>query len=146
MASCFFELLCCCVLVAFFVLKLLNCISCKVNFCVSRQYEEKQLKAVQEKQEKRLEFTKQQSRLQNQVSRLLLFLTSKCSADLHLGLCPLSRIILTPKIHSLFVRACIVPAVQMHFSLVRSWTTFSQETTLHKLRNSKNRSLLKKKK
>jgi len=35
-----------------------------------RQYEEKQLKAVQEKQEKRLEFTKQQSRLQNQLDYL----------------------------------------------------------------------------
>ncbi|XP_065059066.1 structural maintenance of chromosomes protein 1A-like [Rhopilema esculentum] len=46
------------------------------EFCVTigveniRQYEEKQLKAVQEKQEKKLEFTKQQSRLNNQLEYL----------------------------------------------------------------------------
>lgn len=42
---------------------------CLFTFFVRRQYEEKQLVAQQEKTQKRLEFQKQEGRLQSQVSK-----------------------------------------------------------------------------
>ena len=45
-----------------------NAMLCLILF--KRQYEEKQLKAQQERAQRRLEFSNQESRLMNQVSRL----------------------------------------------------------------------------